>query len=587
MTHRTCFNELAAYGTLIHAGAVIPSLSALRQRLANRITAFSQRLTEEHHDAEQSHSLCCLLRYFLDLQLQQHQQHCSVRNTRTGGELQAPAGTGSREEISAILQALLMCGDNTLFCYGYRLLCLLSVTENGDRPVTDTFLTAYRKRYFSLPGTAPHPHARPSGDSPETGKPQVCLITGPCAVNGFSQYDTTGSRDMACHRIVVTDPQALMERIRYFSEKYPQVAIQCLIPLTGDTFGSDALLAAAFAHWRHSLLSAVKLPRVCCQLVVYARLSHQHPPGDPQGAVWVRTPHGAGSDTFSQWLTRLYQQLQNAARCGDSYATARACAATPLSEWLTGSELNSALDGLFTGTPLQLTELLLADISQGFPRHGGWSHWLAERYLLYPALSQSAPCLPLPPLLPVVASVPAGEPFTAPVSPRRRRRFVVPGLLLCLSLSAALLLLLSGARPPIPGPPLMPSAVIAPLSLPDDGTGWFDSGSSTITGTRYQTLAGLLPALRRTSQYPVLIVGYTDNTGTAAGNRHLSLRRAESVRDWLVANSEFPSSHFIVDGAGETRPIATNDSQQGRAGNRRIEIIPLYPHLFQVNKDYD
>ncbi|SQK72814.1 OmpA family protein [Tatumella ptyseos] len=133
----------------------------------------------------------------------------------------------------------------------------------------------------------------------------------------------------------------------------------------------------------------------------------------------------------------------------------------------------------------------------------------------------------------------------------------------------------------------MPSAVIAPLSLPDDGTGWFDPGSSTITGTRYQTLAALLPALRRTSQYPVLIVGYTDNTGTAAGNRYLSLRRAESVRDWLVANSEFPSSHFIVDGAGETRPITTNDSQQGRAGNRRIEIIPLYPHLFQVNKDYD
>lgn len=584
MTHETCFDELAAYGILIRAGAVIPSLSALRQRLASRITAFSQSLTEEHHDAEQSHSLCCLLRYFLDLQLQQHQQHCSVRKTRSGGEPQAPAGTDSRADISVVLQALLVCGDNTLFRYGYRLLCLLSVTENSDRAVTDAFLAEYRKRYFSLPGMTPHPVARTPGDSPEAGKPQICLITGPCAVQGFSQYDTTGSRDLSCHRVVVTDPQVLMERIRYFSEKHPQVAIQCLIPLTGDTFASDALLAAAFVHWRHSLLSAVKLPRVRCQLVVYARLSHRHPPGAPRDAAWVRTPPGTGSDSFSQWLTRLHQQLQNAARCGDSYATARACAAKPLSEWLTGGELNSALGGLFTDTPLQLTELLLADIRQGFPRHGGWSHWLAERYLLYPALSQAAPCLPLPPLLPV-ASEPPGEPCTASVSPRKRQRFVVPGLLLCLSLSATLLL--SGSRPPLTGPPLMPSAVIAPLSLPDDGTGWFDPGSSTITGTRYQTLAALLPALRRTSQYPVLIVGYTDNTGTAAGNRYLSLRRAESVRDWLVANSEFPSSHFIVDGAGETRPITTNDSQQGRAGNRRIEIIPLYPHLFQVNKDYD
>ena len=586
MTHGSCFDELAAYGISISAGAVIPSFSALRQRLENRMTAFSLSLAEEHHDAEHCRLLCRLLSYFIDQQLQHHQPHYPLRKTHTGGERYTTTNADSRAEISAVLQALLVCADNTLFRYSYRLLCLLSVTERGDRPEADAFLAAYRQRYFSLPGTATLPVAPPSGGSPEAGTPQICLITGPCAVQGFSQYDTTGSRDLACHRVVVTDPQALIERLRYFSEKHPQVAIQCLIPLTGDTFGSDALLAAAFVHWRHSLLSAVKLPRVRCQLVVYARLSYRHPPGDPQSAVWVRTPAGGGSDSFSQWLTRLHQQLQSTAHYGDCYAIARACAAKPLSAWLTGCELNAALDGLFSDTPLQLTELLLADIRQGFPRHGGWSHWLAERYLLYPALSKTIPCLPLPPLLPVTSGLP-GEPFTTPVSPRRRRRFVAQGLLLCLSLSAALLLLLSGSRPPLPGPPIMPSAVIAPLSLPDDGTGWFDPGSSTITGTRYQTLAALLPALRRTSQYPVLIVGYTDNSGTAAVNRYLSLRRAESVRDWLVANSEFPSGHFIVDGAGETRPITTNDSPQGRAGNRRIEIIPLYPHLFQVNKDYD
>ncbi len=580
MTVESRFNELAAYGTLISAGAVIPSVSALQQRLAIRLTEFSQCLIEAHHDTEQSLSLCRLLGYFLNQQLQHHQQYCPLREINTGCERQASANRDSAAEISEVVQTLLTGSDSSLFRYSYRLICLLSVTESSDKPETDAFLAAYRQRYFSLPGEEPLPAVSPPRSLPESRSQRICMITGPCAGQGFSNYDTTDSHDGISHRVVIPDPRVLSERLRYLAENYPQVAIDCLIPLTGDAFGSNDLLAAAFVRWRHSLISAGKIPAVRCQVVIYARLSRQHPSGDPQGAIWVRTPAAPEPGSLSRLLTQLHQQLWRAAHYGDSYATARACAAKPLSDWLTGSEIHSALSELFTGTPLQLTELLLADISQGFPRHGGWSHWLAEHYLLYPALSQAMPCLPLPPSLPV-ASIPPQKSLTVPVSRTARWCYVAQGLLLCLSLSTALLLSRS------PGPGVMPATRVAPLSLPDSGASWFAPGSSTITGTRYQTLAALLPVLRRTSQYPVLIVGYTDNTGTPAGNRSLSLRRAEAVRDWLVANSEFPASHFIVDGAGETRPLTANDSQQGRAVNRRIEIIPLYPHLFQVNKDYD
>ncbi len=581
MSRGSCFSELTAYGTMIRAGAIIPSVSALQQRLADRMAEFSRCLTEEHGDTDQSRSLCRLLRYFLDQQLQRHLQHSPCGKVHAACVPQAPADRDLPADISEALQTLLAGSDSILFRDSYRLLCLLSVTGSGNKALTDAFLVAYRKRYFSLPGTEPLPAVTPHDELPESRGQRICLITGPCAGYGFSRHDTTGSPGKTVLRMVVTDPLLLSERLRYLSETYPQVALDCVIPLTGDAYGSDDLLAAAFVRWRHSLISAGKIPAVRCQLVIYARLSRQPPPGEPQGAIWVRTPSTAGTGSFPQLLTQLHQQLQSAAHYGDSDATARACAVKPLSDWLNGDELCSSLSELFTDTPLQLTELLLADICQGFPRHGGWSHWLAEHYLLYPALSQATPSLPLPPPLPV-ASLAAKSP-ALPFRRSARWRCAAQGLLLCLPLSAALLL----SHSPRPGPPVMPATAVAPLSLPDPGAGWFVPGSSTITGTRYATLAALLPVLRRTPQYPVLIIGYTDNTGTPAGNRTLSLRRAEAVRDWLVINSEFPASHFIVEGAGETHPVTPNDSQQGRAGNRRIEIIPLIPHLFQVNKDYD
>jgi OOP family OmpA-OmpF porin len=67
------------------------------------------------------------------------------------------------------------------------------------------------------------------------------------------------------------------------------------------------------------------------------------------------------------------------------------------------------------------------------------------------------------------------------------------------------------------------------------------------------------------------VIGHTDNIGTEAYNKDLSLRRAEAVRDYLV--SEGVNADIIdVMGMGMSEPVASNDTEAGRAENRRVEV---------------
>lgn len=69
----------------------------------------------------------------------------------------------------------------------------------------------------------------------------------------------------------------------------------------------------------------------------------------------------------------------------------------------------------------------------------------------------------------------------------------------------------------------------------------------------------------------VIITGHTDNVGTPKYNQKLSLRRAEAVRNYLVSLG-VNSKKMKVSGKGETKPIASNSTKEGRAKNRRVEI---------------
>ena len=66
--------------------------------------------------------------------------------------------------------------------------------------------------------------------------------------------------------------------------------------------------------------------------------------------------------------------------------------------------------------------------------------------------------------------------------------------------------------------------------------------------------------------------GYTDDTGKAEYNMELSRRRAEAVADYLQKKFELGSDRVVANWYGAANPIASNDTTEGRAQNRRVEI---------------
>lgn len=71
----------------------------------------------------------------------------------------------------------------------------------------------------------------------------------------------------------------------------------------------------------------------------------------------------------------------------------------------------------------------------------------------------------------------------------------------------------------------------------------------------------------------VIIVGHTDSEGSESYNQNLSETRAQAVADYLNTRQGISKTRLLVRGLGESRPIAPNDSEEGRSKNRRVEFI--------------
>lgn len=107
------------------------------------------------------------------------------------------------------------------------------------------------------------------------------------------------------------------------------------------------------------------------------------------------------------------------------------------------------------------------------------------------------------------------------------------------------------------------------VSLPDV---LFDFNEATLRSQGRETLAKIAGALLVTDGYELRIEGYTDSVGSETYNLELSRRRAESVRDYLVTQG-VDDERLAAVGFGESRPVASNDSPEGRQQNRRVEIV--------------
>ena len=104
----------------------------------------------------------------------------------------------------------------------------------------------------------------------------------------------------------------------------------------------------------------------------------------------------------------------------------------------------------------------------------------------------------------------------------------------------------------------------------------FEYGDATLAPDAITVLQGLAPKLEGAKALE--ITGHTDARGDEAYNLDLSLRRAEAVRGWLIANSALTDETVTARGLGETEPAAANqtddgsDDPEGRALNRRVEL---------------
>jgi OOP family OmpA-OmpF porin len=136
--------------------------------------------------------------------------------------------------------------------------------------------------------------------------------------------------------------------------------------------------------------------------------------------------------------------------------------------------------------------------------------------------------------------------------------------------------------PPAPAPtpaPVVaaptPAPVVAPVPSSEKVTyaadAFYDFDKSTLKPEAKSKLDDLVSKVKDINLEVIIAVGHTDSIGTDAYNQKLSVRRAESIKTYLVGKG-IEANRVYTEGKGEKQPIADNKTAEGRAKNRRVEI---------------
>jgi outer membrane protein OmpA-like peptidoglycan-associated protein len=104
------------------------------------------------------------------------------------------------------------------------------------------------------------------------------------------------------------------------------------------------------------------------------------------------------------------------------------------------------------------------------------------------------------------------------------------------------------------------------------GSVLFRTNEATLLPAAEARLNEVAEALMTTKERSVMVEGHTDSRGSAAANQALSQRRADAVRSYLIVRG-YPGQNIEARGIGRDRPVAENGTAEGRANNRRVEII--------------
>jgi len=101
----------------------------------------------------------------------------------------------------------------------------------------------------------------------------------------------------------------------------------------------------------------------------------------------------------------------------------------------------------------------------------------------------------------------------------------------------------------------------------------FDTGKASIKPESSNALSVIAEVLKTDPSLKLEIQGHTDNVGGAAANLKLSQDRAAAVKGYLVQTSGIAADRLTTSGFGDTKPVAPNTSEEGRAQNRRVELV--------------
>ncbi len=372
-----------------------------------------------------------------------------------------------------------------------------------------------------------------------------------------------------------------------------------------------------------------------CFIAVYAHLGPAQERDAASSAVWFGDAIDLSTslpsmDNLRQRIHGVREGLQQYAS-GVAFAAGvqRNAMGQALLTWLDDAALSSTLAPLGNTAPFALQGFLLADIPSGPARPNAWTYWLTEKTGLQVRFTdRAAGTLPVPSVTPLRERLTSTQlPTTTDRGRGVRWTVAAPVALLALCLIAAgwnnanLVHRMSaslaaynqvpnsntdGKRDALhqlerdraelrayehsgvpaglgwglyPGMALgaMQDQAIAsyrppPVALTLDALSLFDSGKTALKPGAAQQLAVPLREILGSHGTRVLIAGHTDNVGLPETNLQLSEARARAIRDWFVKQSGLPTTRFAIQGYGDTRPLASNDSADGRARNRRVEI---------------
>ncbi|MCT4715758.1 OmpA family protein [Enterobacteriaceae bacterium H18W14] len=589
----TIFSRLIGIDTLISFDGIIPSPADFQLKLTSLIERLHKELIAEDHTQEESETLCRTLCRYFDIRLTDRQQNNALSWQRYS-LVHYFYGYNTSEDnlpLAAQIEPLLHANSKTLFRCARQLLTLL-IQQEGQTEELLSLRAASHERYFSQEDAHSEPsefEAVPQSEARTASPRLIVFIIGPFAGKWFNQNNLSTGNGNGIVWVIATHATSLAKRIAHVREQHTEAGILAFFPLLADGFEKNGILIEQIAAWQYAL-SSTRLPEsLPCMLGLYTRLSLERSSHDPDQAIWsgnlTATP--VSPSELETRLIGLLSTLKARDNSEDIHAIQRHALIGMLVSWLAENRIMSALQNLFDGTQLSLTDVAIADHGQGFTRHGAWSRWLAEKYGILPGLSGSIALPPLPSvqLPPLMTAESAQSPLPLPpIAPKPARRrwpkiAAILALLACLAggayvFSHTMLNLLTQRKSfgmfvresEATKAKRYGLAGAAPL---------FKKGSSSLAPGSEEILKEIVSEIVHAPEQLFLIIGHSDNTGSEAVNRALSTERARIIRDWLVKHTGLPVDNFIIEGAGNSRPIANNDTQEGRAQNRRVEIIPL------------